>query len=69
MGTIDSVKSILTQSTLDALCEKYYIPNAVHLVLPSRNDRIYNSPPINLSQLSVTAASKVRILQKSQENG
>ncbi|GJU10944.1 hypothetical protein Tco_1133340 [Tanacetum coccineum] len=54
MGTIDSVKSILTQSALDALCEKYYISDPVHPVLPGRNDRIRNSPP-----LSVIAAAKV----------
>ncbi|GKC16214.1 hypothetical protein Tco_1012996 [Tanacetum coccineum] len=66
MGTIDSVKSILTQSALDALCEKFYIPDIVHPELPGRNDRIRNSPTdileyfqINLSQLSVIAAAKV----------
>ncbi|GJR89967.1 hypothetical protein Tco_0213978 [Tanacetum coccineum] len=66
-GTIDSIKSILTQSALDALCEKFYIPNIVHPELPGRNDRIRNSPTgyileyfqINLSQLSVIAAAKV----------
>nr|GFA07212.1 hypothetical protein [Tanacetum cinerariifolium] len=44
MGTIDSVKSILTQSALDAMCEKYYIHNVVHHELLDRNDRICNSP-------------------------
>ncbi|GJX38485.1 hypothetical protein Tco_0251788 [Tanacetum coccineum] len=44
MGTIDSVKSILTQSALDALYEKFYIRDAVHPELPGRNDRIHNSP-------------------------
>ncbi|GKF38486.1 hypothetical protein Tco_0118547, partial [Tanacetum coccineum] len=38
------MKSILTQSTLDALCEKYYIPDVVHPELPGPNDRIQNSP-------------------------
>ncbi|GKB45675.1 hypothetical protein Tco_0896428 [Tanacetum coccineum] len=42
MGTIDSMKSILTQSALDALCEKFHIPD-VHPELPGRNDRIRNS--------------------------
>ncbi|GJX75071.1 hypothetical protein Tco_0313666 [Tanacetum coccineum] len=59
MGTIDSVKSILTQSALDALCEKFYIPNTVHPELPGRNDRIRNCPLMNLYQLSVIAAAKV----------
>ncbi|GJT26685.1 hypothetical protein Tco_0906960 [Tanacetum coccineum] len=44
MGTIDSIKSILTQSALDALCEKYHIPNTVHPELPGPNARIRNSP-------------------------
>ncbi|GJT04604.1 hypothetical protein Tco_0839066 [Tanacetum coccineum] len=44
MGTIDSMKSILTQSALDVLCEKFHIPNTVHTELPGHNDRIRNSP-------------------------
>nr|GEZ02641.1 hypothetical protein [Tanacetum cinerariifolium] len=44
MGTIDSMKSVLIQSTLDALCEKYHIPDVIHPQLPGRNDRIQNSP-------------------------
>ncbi|GKA90647.1 hypothetical protein Tco_0812517 [Tanacetum coccineum] len=44
MGTIDSLKSVLTQSSLDDLCEKYYIPDAVHPKLPSPNARIRRSP-------------------------
>ncbi|GKC54986.1 hypothetical protein Tco_1077731 [Tanacetum coccineum] len=66
MGTIDSMKSVLTQSALDALCERFHIPDVVHPELPGRNDRIRNSPvdilayfQINLSQLSVIAAAKV----------
>ncbi|GJT25699.1 hypothetical protein Tco_0895636 [Tanacetum coccineum] len=66
MGTIDSMKSVLTQSAIDALCEKYYIPDAGHPELPGHNDRIHNSPidilpyfQINLSQLSVIAAAKI----------
>nr|GFB41431.1 transposase (putative), gypsy type [Tanacetum cinerariifolium] len=61
-----SVKSILTQSALDALWEKFYIPDVVHPELPGHNDRIHNIPTyilgyfqINLSQLSVIAAAKV----------
>ncbi|GJV27758.1 hypothetical protein Tco_1384206 [Tanacetum coccineum] len=57
-GTIDSVKSILTQTALDALCEKYYIPNVVHPKLPGSNDRIRNSPTGKID-LSVIAAAKV----------
>nr|GEU30296.1 hypothetical protein [Tanacetum cinerariifolium] len=45
MGTIDNIRSILTQPTLDVLCEKYYIHDVVHPELPGRNDRIQNSPP------------------------
>nr|GEU68651.1 hypothetical protein [Tanacetum cinerariifolium] len=46
MGTIDSIKSILTQSALDALYEKYHIPDNVHPELPGPNDRIRNSPTV-----------------------
>nr|GEZ45730.1 hypothetical protein CTI12_AA075910 [Tanacetum cinerariifolium] len=42
MGTIDSMKSILTQSALDALCEKFHIPDNVYSELPGPNDRIRN---------------------------
>nr|GEV28806.1 hypothetical protein [Tanacetum cinerariifolium] len=42
-GTINSLKYVLTQSALDALCEKYYIIDVVHPQLPGRNDRIQNS--------------------------
>nr|GEU50968.1 hypothetical protein [Tanacetum cinerariifolium] len=66
MGTIDSLKSVLTQSALDDLCEKYYILDAVHLELPGPNARIRRSPTdileyfqIHLSQLSVIAAAKI----------
>nr|GEY73433.1 hypothetical protein CTI12_AA620880 [Tanacetum cinerariifolium] len=38
------MKSILTQSALDALCEKFHILDTVHPELPSPNDRIRNSP-------------------------
>ncbi|GJT39238.1 hypothetical protein Tco_0939103 [Tanacetum coccineum] len=44
MGTIDDMKSFLTQSGLDALCEKFHIPRTVHPELPGRNHRIRNSP-------------------------
>nr|GEX18845.1 hypothetical protein [Tanacetum cinerariifolium] len=44
MGTIDDMKSSLTQSALDALCEKFHIPRTVHPELPRHNLRIHNSP-------------------------
>nr|GFA07795.1 hypothetical protein [Tanacetum cinerariifolium] len=53
MGTVDSIKSILTQYALNALCEKYDIPDTVHPKLPGHNDRIRNSPA------DKTAAAKV----------
>nr|GEX51716.1 hypothetical protein [Tanacetum cinerariifolium] len=40
MGTIDSMKSILT---LDALCKKFHIHDVVHPELSGRNDRICNT--------------------------
>nr|GEW85246.1 hypothetical protein [Tanacetum cinerariifolium] len=44
MGSIDDIKSILTQSALNALCENFHIHDTVHPELPGRNDRIRNSP-------------------------
>nr|GEV66996.1 hypothetical protein [Tanacetum cinerariifolium] len=44
LGTIDSMKSILTQSALDVLYEKFHIPDIVHHELPGLNDRIRSSP-------------------------
>ncbi|GJS31593.1 hypothetical protein Tco_0492213 [Tanacetum coccineum] len=52
------MKSILTQSTLDALCEKFHIPDTVHPELPGPNDRIPNSPTDKI-RLSVIATAKV----------
>ncbi|GJS39060.1 hypothetical protein Tco_0564103 [Tanacetum coccineum] len=62
MGSIDDIKSTLTQSALDTLCEKFHIPDTVHPELPGRNNRIRNVLEyfqINLSQLSVIATAKV----------
>nr|GEX36952.1 hypothetical protein [Tanacetum cinerariifolium]GEX40007.1 hypothetical protein [Tanacetum cinerariifolium] len=44
MGTIDSLKFVLTQSALDDLCEKYYSPDAVYPKLLGPNARIRRSP-------------------------
>nr|GEV07225.1 putative transposase (putative), gypsy type [Tanacetum cinerariifolium] len=44
MGTIDDMKSSLTQSALDALCKKFHIPFTVHPELHSRNQKIRDSP-------------------------
>nr|GEW33425.1 hypothetical protein [Tanacetum cinerariifolium] len=41
---IDNMKSIVTQSALDVLYEKFHIPDTVHPELPGHNDRIRNSP-------------------------
>ncbi|GKB63121.1 hypothetical protein Tco_0919307, partial [Tanacetum coccineum] len=37
------MKFVLTQSSLDALCEKFHILYVVHPELPGHNDRIHNS--------------------------
>nr|GEW99269.1 transposase (putative), gypsy type [Tanacetum cinerariifolium] len=44
MGTIDSIKSVLTQSALYASCERFHIPDLVHPELPDHSDKILNSP-------------------------
>ncbi|GKC82721.1 hypothetical protein Tco_1138438, partial [Tanacetum coccineum] len=49
MSSIDDIKSILTQSALHALCEKFHIPDTVHPELPGHNDRIRNSPTGKIS--------------------
>ncbi|GJR55335.1 hypothetical protein Tco_1405856 [Tanacetum coccineum] len=63
IGSFDNLKSVLTQSALDDLCEKYFIPDVVHPELPSPNSRIHRNIleyfQIHLSQLSVIAAAKV----------
>ncbi|GJT94621.1 hypothetical protein Tco_1090139 [Tanacetum coccineum] len=63
MGTIDSMKSVLTQSALNALCEKFHIPDVVHpnflIPLSQFLVDILEYFQINLSQLSVIAAAKV----------
>nr|GEU35486.1 hypothetical protein [Tanacetum cinerariifolium] len=44
MGLIYDIKSTLTQTALDAFCEKYHVPGAVHPELPGPNQSIRNSP-------------------------
>ncbi|GJQ95690.1 hypothetical protein Tco_0006829 [Tanacetum coccineum] len=44
MSSIYDVKSTLTQTTLDAFCQKYHIPDIVHPELPGPNQNIRNSP-------------------------
>ncbi|GJV40123.1 hypothetical protein Tco_1418563 [Tanacetum coccineum] len=46
------MKSVSTQSALDALCEKFHIPDVVHLELPGCNDRIRNSSAGKISVYS-----------------
>ncbi|GJU11050.1 hypothetical protein Tco_1133446 [Tanacetum coccineum] len=47
--SIDDMKSSLTQSSLDALCEKFHIPYTVHPELPGRNQRI----PVKVSHFEI----------------
>ncbi|GKC89838.1 hypothetical protein Tco_1150487 [Tanacetum coccineum] len=42
-SSIYDVKSSLTQTDLDAFCEKYHIPDTVHPELPGSNQRIRNN--------------------------
>nr|GEW14727.1 putative transposase (putative), gypsy type [Tanacetum cinerariifolium] len=44
MSSIYDVTSTLTQTALDAFCQKYHIPGSVHLELPGPNHNIRNSP-------------------------
>ncbi|GJV89183.1 hypothetical protein Tco_1533121 [Tanacetum coccineum] len=56
------MKSILTQSALDALCKKIHILDTVHPELPGPNDKIHNSPTDRFVFLhSPCGSTKVRI--------
>ncbi|GJZ72187.1 hypothetical protein Tco_0636038 [Tanacetum coccineum] len=44
MSSIYVVTSTLTQTDLDAFCQKYHIPDTVHPKLPGPNQNIHNSP-------------------------
>nr|GEY30489.1 hypothetical protein [Tanacetum cinerariifolium] len=58
MGTIDCLKFVLTQSALDALCEKFYIPDVVYPELPGPNARIRNSPTGNFRIFYINSKNK-----------
>nr|GEV31946.1 putative transposase (putative), gypsy type [Tanacetum cinerariifolium] len=58
MGTIDSMTSVLTQYALDALCEKFHIPDVVHPELPGRNDMIHNSHAGNFRRCYINSKNK-----------
>ncbi|GJU98790.1 hypothetical protein Tco_1328061 [Tanacetum coccineum] len=44
MSSIYDVTSTLTQTALDAFCQKYHIPDTIHPELPGPNQNIRNSP-------------------------
>nr|GEX86484.1 hypothetical protein [Tanacetum cinerariifolium] len=44
MSTITDVKCVLTQKALDAFCNKFYVPEEVHPVLPNQNDTMHERP-------------------------
>nr|GEV11491.1 hypothetical protein [Tanacetum cinerariifolium] len=73
MGFIDDIKSTLTQSALDALCEKFHIPDIVHSVLHGRNNRICNSPTDKIEDLFAfinhADPTKVRICEREVKEG
>nr|GEY05722.1 hypothetical protein [Tanacetum cinerariifolium] len=71
MGTIDSMKSVWTQSTSDALCEKFHIPDVVHPKLHVCNDRIRNKPTeIDLfAFINHADPTKVRIKERDVAKG
>nr|GEV62817.1 hypothetical protein [Tanacetum cinerariifolium] len=74
MGTIDDMKSSLTQSALDALCEKFHIPGPVHPELPGRNQRIRNSPTSKIGMdlfafINHADPTKVRIGEREVREG
>ncbi|GJU26601.1 hypothetical protein Tco_1165222 [Tanacetum coccineum] len=44
MGIITSLKCVLTQEHLDAICAKYFVPEEVHPQLPSSDATIHERP-------------------------
>ncbi|GJW53751.1 hypothetical protein Tco_0097836 [Tanacetum coccineum] len=44
MGSITSLKCVLTQEHLDAICAKYFIPDEVHPQLPSPDATMHERP-------------------------
>ncbi|GJX84126.1 hypothetical protein Tco_0333607 [Tanacetum coccineum] len=44
MGNITSLKCVLTQEHLDAICAKYFVPEEVHPQLPSPDATIHERP-------------------------
>ncbi|GKC63553.1 hypothetical protein Tco_1096151 [Tanacetum coccineum] len=44
MGSITSIKRVLTQEHLDAICAKYFVPEEVHPQLPSSDATIHERP-------------------------
>ncbi|GKC77095.1 hypothetical protein Tco_1127869 [Tanacetum coccineum] len=43
MSAITDIRCVLTQKALDAFCDKFHIPEEVHLVLPNHNDTMHES--------------------------
>ncbi|GKD36258.1 hypothetical protein Tco_1251767 [Tanacetum coccineum] len=43
MSAITDIRCVLTQKALDAFCDKFHIPEEVHLVLPNQNDTMHES--------------------------
>ncbi|GJV74115.1 hypothetical protein Tco_1494110 [Tanacetum coccineum] len=44
MGNITSLKCVITQEHLDAICAKYFVPEEVHPQLPSSNATMHERP-------------------------
>ncbi|GJU52631.1 hypothetical protein Tco_1226345 [Tanacetum coccineum] len=44
MGSITSLKCVLTQEHLDAICAKYFVPEEVHPLLPSPDATMHERP-------------------------
>ncbi|GJT92690.1 hypothetical protein Tco_1081535 [Tanacetum coccineum] len=44
MGSITSLKCVLTQEHLDAICAKYFVPEEVHPQLPSPDSTMHERP-------------------------
>ncbi|GJZ24522.1 hypothetical protein Tco_0561981 [Tanacetum coccineum] len=68
MGSITSIKCVLTQEYFDAICAKYFVPEEVHPQLPSSDATMHERPTkMDLNVFIRTAdPRKVRIVERAR---
>ncbi|GKD50479.1 hypothetical protein Tco_1279455 [Tanacetum coccineum] len=68
MGNITSLKCVLTQEHLDAICAKYFVSEEVHPQLPSSDATMHERPAeMDLNAfIRITDPRKVRIVERAK---